>query len=134
MAPANPTADPQVGHVANVIAVKVADKELVQVVVGNIETANVNRRFGANVEKELVAVAQLHQETGGCLRAARQRQARAAGHDAHLIGAEFLGPRKVSAQTFPRRPAFRSLRFLFRADIPVPTESNHRNEHQDGYD
>ena len=64
------------------------------------------------IEQELIAVAQLDQETRRRLRPARGRHAGAAGDYPHLIRAQRLGVRKVTVQPFLRRIARRCARSL----------------------
>jgi len=77
------------------VAVQVADEDLVEVVVGDLQRGDPLGRAAARVEQELVAVAQLDEEARGRLFHARRRHAGAAGDDAHLVGGEVLGIREI---------------------------------------
>ena len=81
---------PESRQVAVVVNVKVADKDLVEVIVGDFLGGDPLMRPAADIEEELVAVAELDQETGRCLLRPGTRHARAQRRDAHLVGLEVL--------------------------------------------
>jgi len=65
--------------------VQVTDEYLGQVLGRDHQRVDVTHRFAAEVENNLFAIAELEQETGRRLAAARIRHAGAAGHDTHLV-------------------------------------------------
>ena len=77
------------------VGVQVREEDLVQVVVGDHERREVGGRSRADVEEELVAVAQLHQEARGGLTVPGRRHAGSAGDDPNLVRLQFLRARVV---------------------------------------
>jgi hypothetical protein len=78
-----------------VIGVQVGQEDLVEVLIGDHQCGQVRHRAAADVENELVAVACLNEETGGCLTAARGRHAGAAGCDPNLVLGKHLRARVI---------------------------------------
>jgi hypothetical protein len=72
-----------------------AEEDLIEVIVGNAERGKSFRRAGADIEDELVAVAEFDQPAGSGLLRARVRHACATGGDAHFVRAEILGAGKI---------------------------------------
>ena len=91
----HPAADPQRGHVAAVVGVKVGEEHLVCPVIRHHGRGEPGDRTGTDIEEKGVAVAELDQPGGRCLRWAEVGHAGAKGGDAHLVVAEDLGLRVV---------------------------------------
>ena len=83
---------PQRVEITEVVGVEMADEDLVEVVVGDLEGRDPLGRAGADVEQELVAVAQLHEPAGCGLLGASVGHTGATGGDAHLVRSQRLGP------------------------------------------
>ncbi len=90
MAPQQGAPDEQRAEITEVIAVKMPDEDLVEEVVRNLERGDPFGGTRADVEDELFAVAELHEEAGRRLGHARIRHAGSARDDAHLIGRQGL--------------------------------------------
>jgi hypothetical protein len=88
-----------------VIAMKMPDEDLVEEVVGNLERRDPLGGTRADVEDELLAVAELHKEAGRRLGHARIRHAGTTGDDAHFIGRQGLavGRIEISRSRLGRR-------------------------------
>jgi len=78
-----------------VVDVEMANEDLVQVVVRDLLGREPLVAATAEIEEELVAVAQLGQPAGRRLLGPCARHASAQGHDPHLIGGNGLGTREV---------------------------------------
>ena len=90
-----PTAGPQTGEITPVVRVQVGEKDFVQIVKGDHQRRHVGVGAGADVEDELVAVAELDQPAGRRLAAARCRHARSQSNQPDLVRPENLGARVV---------------------------------------
>ncbi len=86
---------------------RVAEEDLVQVLVGDHQRRDVARRSRPQVEKELLAVAELEQEAGRRLAAPLVRHARAAGDHPDLVLGQHLGTGVVNVAV--RRNDIRAL-------------------------
>ena len=82
------------------IGVKVSDEQLVQVVVVDLLRCNAFRRAQADVEDELVAVAELDQPAGRRLLRPGVRHACSASYDSHLVGSKRFGTGIVHVAVF----------------------------------
>ena len=90
-----PAAGPQTGEIAPVVRVQVGEKDHVQVIKGDHQRRHVGVGAGADVENELVAVAELDQPAGRRLTATRRRHTGTEGDEADLVRPENLGARVV---------------------------------------
>ena len=82
--------DPQRIEVTDMVGVQMAEKHLVEVVVGNLHRGDPLGGSEADVEDELVAVPEFDDPAGGSLLGPGVRHPGAAGDDPHLIGRERL--------------------------------------------
>ena len=69
-----------------------ADKNLVEIFVGNHQRCNVAHGARPKVEDHFLAIAEFEQKTGTCLGNALVRHAGAAGNDPHFVFSEYFGP------------------------------------------
>ncbi len=95
MAAADRSADEHLTDSAEVVAVEVADEDLVQVGRGNLERPQPLDRALTHVEDELVPVAELDEEAGRRLRGPRRWHPGATSDNAHLVGSQVLAVRNV---------------------------------------
>jgi len=88
------------------VAVKIADKDLVEIVERDRQGGQALERTAADVENELVAIAKFHEEAGSGLFGARTWHAGSAGRHPHLVRREGLGAGKIDitvGKRFDRR-------------------------------
>ena len=73
------------------IGVQVAEDDLGQILSGDHQRVDVAHRAGADVEDDLLAIAELKQEASRGLGPTRVGHTGAAGDDAHLVRGQHLG-------------------------------------------
>ena len=100
---AGPASDPDLREVADVVGVQMGGEIRGDVLVRDFERGEIRLRARAEVHDELVAVAELDQPGAVGLRPAHERPTGAERDDAHLVGCERLGVRKVMVARAHRR-------------------------------
>ena len=89
------TGDEQSPDISEVVSVQMPDEDFVQEGRWDLEGKQAFGRPCPNIEDELLAVAELHEEAGRCLCRTRRRHSRAAGDDSYLIGCELFAVGRV---------------------------------------
>ncbi len=94
----DPAGDPECGQITRVIGVQVADEDLVQLGIVRLKPRKPVRRSGPDIEEKRVTVSKLDQEACRDIARGLVRHPGPQGGDAHLVLAEFLGPREICAR------------------------------------
>src|SRR5690606_17436780 len=99
-----PTADQDLGEVPDMVGVQMGSEIGGDLLIGDLQRAEVHLRAVAEVELELVAVAELDEPAGIGLGGAQERPSSAEGRDPHLVRPERLSAGEIAVPIGAHRP------------------------------